>query len=92
MESGQIQIKTVAEVKASPMQAGNLTWPHCDQNHFVKPPCLALLTFPVSPLWRPLTMDPDLSFQNHIKQITRIAFFHLRNIAKIRNSLSKGDA
>ena len=37
-------------------------------------------------------MDPDLSFEYHIKQITRTAFFHLRNIAKIRKFLSKDDA
>ena len=37
-------------------------------------------------------MDPDLSFEYHIKQITRTALFHLRNIAKIRKFLSKDDA
>ncbi|XP_061151098.1 probable RNA-directed DNA polymerase from transposon X-element isoform X1 [Syngnathus typhle] len=36
--------------------------------------------------------DQTLSFQKHIKNITRIAFFHLRNIAKIRPILSTGDA
>ncbi|XP_057690967.1 uncharacterized protein LOC130915167, partial [Corythoichthys intestinalis] len=36
--------------------------------------------------------DPDLSFKAHIKQTCRTAFFHLRNIAKIRNILSKSDA
>ncbi|XP_068507191.1 uncharacterized protein [Syngnathus scovelli] len=36
--------------------------------------------------------DQMLSFQKHIKNITRIAFFHLRNIAKIRPILSTGDA
>ncbi|XP_060794858.1 uncharacterized protein LOC132897639, partial [Neoarius graeffei] len=30
-------------------------------------------------------IDPSLSFETHIDNITRIAFFHLRNIAKIRN-------
>ncbi|XP_067097450.1 uncharacterized protein [Osmerus mordax] len=39
-----------------------------------------------------VTMDPDLSFEYHIKQITRTAFFHLRNIAKILKFLSKDDA
>ena len=32
-----------------------------------------------------VTLDPDLSFDEHIKT----ALFHLRNIAKIRNFLSK---
>lgn len=37
-------------------------------------------------------MDPDLLFEYHIKQITRTAFFHLRNIAKVQKFLSKDDA
>ena len=39
-----------------------------------------------------VTMDPELSFEYHIKLITRTALFHLRKIAKIRNFLSKDDA
>jgi len=34
--------------------------------------------------------DQNLSFDSHIKQVS--AFFHLRNIVKIRNILSQGDA
>jgi len=34
--------------------------------------------------------DQDLSSDAHIKQVS--AFFHLRNIVKIRNILSQGDA
>ncbi|XP_073330500.1 uncharacterized protein [Pagrus major] len=33
-----------------------------------------------------------LTFQTHIKEITRTAFFHLRNIAKIRPALSRRSA
>ena len=36
--------------------------------------------------------DQNLSFDAHIKKVSRTAFFHLRNIAKIRNILSQGDA
>ncbi len=36
--------------------------------------------------------DQDLSFDSHIKQISRTAFFHLRKIAKIRSILSQKDA
>lgn len=36
--------------------------------------------------------DQDLSFNSHIKQTCKTAYFHLRNIAKIRNILSKSDA
>ena len=36
--------------------------------------------------------DQDMSFNFHIKQISRTAFFHLRNIAKIRHILSQKDA
>ncbi|KAI5090199.1 hypothetical protein C0J45_20334, partial [Silurus meridionalis] len=32
-------------------------------------------------------IDPSLSFESHVNNITRIAFFHLRNIAKIRNMI-----
>ena len=38
-----------------------------------------------------VTLDPDLSFDEHIKTVSSTAFFHLRNIAKIRNFLSKND-
>ena len=37
-------------------------------------------------------LEPDLSFDEHIKTISRTAFFHLRSIAKSRNFLSKNDA
>uniref|UniRef100_A0A3P9DJ14 THD domain-containing protein n=1 Tax=Maylandia zebra TaxID=106582 RepID=A0A3P9DJ14_9CICH len=33
-----------------------------------------------------------MSFKAHIKQICKTAFFHLRNISKIRNILSQSDA
>uniref|UniRef100_A0A669EZ97 Reverse transcriptase domain-containing protein n=1 Tax=Oreochromis niloticus TaxID=8128 RepID=A0A669EZ97_ORENI len=36
--------------------------------------------------------DQDMSFNAHIKQICKTAFFHLRNISKIRNILSRSDA
>ena len=39
-----------------------------------------------------MTLDHDLSFDDHIKTVSRTYFFHLRNIAKIRKFLSKNDA
>ncbi|KAI3367387.1 hypothetical protein L3Q82_026245 [Scortum barcoo] len=37
--------------------------------------------------------DQDMSFDDtHIKHISRSAFYHLRNIAKIRHFLSQSDA
>ena len=36
--------------------------------------------------------DQDMSFDAHIKQVSRTAFFHLRNIVKIINILSQKDA
>ena len=39
-----------------------------------------------------VSMDPGLSFDEHIKTVSRTAFFHLRNIAKIRNIMSTNDA
>ena len=39
-----------------------------------------------------VTLDPDLSFDKHIKTFSMLAFFDLHNIANIRNFLSKTDA
>ncbi|XP_034541124.1 uncharacterized protein LOC117814108, partial [Notolabrus celidotus] len=36
--------------------------------------------------------DQDLSFNSQIQQISRSAYFHLRNISKIRHFLSQSDA
>ncbi|XP_068609656.1 uncharacterized protein, partial [Brachionichthys hirsutus] len=36
--------------------------------------------------------DQDLSFQSQIKHISRTAFFHLRNISKVRHLLTRKDA
>ncbi len=37
-------------------------------------------------------LDSKLSFENHISNVTKTAFFHLRNIAKLWNMLSVSDA
>ncbi len=37
-------------------------------------------------------LDSNLSFENHISHVTKTAFFHLRNIPKLRNMLSVSDA
>ncbi len=37
-------------------------------------------------------LDSNLSFENHISHVTNTAFFHLRNIAKLRNMLTVSDA
>ncbi len=37
-------------------------------------------------------LDNNLSFENHISHVTKTAFFHLRNIAKLRNMLTVSDA
>ncbi len=37
-------------------------------------------------------LESKLSFENHISHVTKTAFFHLRNIAKLRNMLSVSDA
>ncbi len=37
-------------------------------------------------------LDSNLSFENHISNVTKTPFFHFRNIAKLRNMLSVSDA
>ncbi len=37
-------------------------------------------------------LDSNLSFENHISNVTKTAFFILRNISKLRNMLSVSDA
>ncbi len=37
-------------------------------------------------------LDINLSFENHVSHVTKTAFFHLRNIAMLRNMLSVSDA
>ncbi len=39
-----------------------------------------------------VTLDSNISFENHISHVTKTAFFHFRNIAKLRNMLSVSDA
>ncbi len=39
-----------------------------------------------------VVLDNLLSFENHISHFTKTAFFHLRNIAKLRNMLTVSDA
>ncbi len=36
--------------------------------------------------------DSNLSFENHISHVTKTEFFHLRNIAKLRNMITVSDA
>ena len=38
-----------------------------------------------------VVFDSDLSFEHHIRQITKIGFYHLKNIAKVRPLLSKAN-
>ncbi len=37
-------------------------------------------------------LDSKLSFENHISNVTKTAFFHLRNIAKLQNILTVSNA
>ncbi|KAL1261248.1 hypothetical protein QQF64_006513, partial [Cirrhinus molitorella] len=39
-----------------------------------------------------MLFDSNLSFENHISSICKTAFFHLKNIAKLRPMLLKSNA
>ncbi len=39
-----------------------------------------------------VVLDSNVSFEKHISHVTKTAFFHLRNIAKLRNMLTLSDA
>ncbi len=39
-----------------------------------------------------VVLDSNLSFENHISHATKTAFFHLRNIVKLRNMSNMSDA
>ncbi len=39
-----------------------------------------------------VVLDSNLSFEKHISHVTKTAFFHLRNIAKLQNMLRVSDA
>ncbi len=39
-----------------------------------------------------VVLDSNFSFENHIFHVSKKAFFHLRNIAKLRNMLTVSDA
>ena len=36
-------------------------------------------------------LDPDLNFESHISNLTKTAFYHLKNIAKVQSFLSQAD-
>jgi len=60
------------------------------QNNFNIEGCPVTLSTTVKDLG--VMLDRNLSFENHISFVTRTAFFHLRNIAKLHNMLSVSDA
>ncbi len=60
------------------------------QNNFNIEGCPVTLSTTVKDLG--VILDRNLSFEHHISYVTRTAFFHLRNIAKLRNMLSVSDA
>ena len=55
---------------------------------------LGNLALQVKPIVKNLgvILDPDLNFDNHISNVTKTAFYHLRNIARVRPYLSLEDA
>ncbi|TWW55907.1 hypothetical protein D4764_09G0009570 [Takifugu flavidus] len=50
------------------------------------------LTFSLSVKNLGVTFDQNISFNSHIKTVSRSAFFHLRNITRIRKLLTRHDA
>ncbi len=60
------------------------------QNHNLKLDVCTVTSSTVKNLG--VILDSTLSFENHIFHVTKTAFFHLRNIAKLRNMLTVSDA
>ncbi len=70
--------------------AHSLLLDHWLSDHMFKSYCVISQSLTAKNLG--VTFDPTLSFDQHIKEITKITFFHLRNIAKMRSFLSLADA
>ena len=66
--------------------------PKALRNHF-QPILTSLLAKPCENVKNlGVTLDADLNFQKHISNITKTAFYHLRNISKVRGFLSLQDS
>ena len=66
--------------------------PKALRNHF-QPILTSLLAKPYENVQNVgVTLDADLNFQKHISNITKTAFYHLRNISKVRGFLSLQDS
>ena len=81
--------RNVLKTKADAVVCGTECFRNASSNHLVTLDDIILASCPTVRNLGVIS-DQDLSSDAHIKQVS--AFFHLRNIVKIRNILSQGDA
>uniref|UniRef100_A0AAQ5ZK56 Reverse transcriptase domain-containing protein n=1 Tax=Amphiprion ocellaris TaxID=80972 RepID=A0AAQ5ZK56_AMPOC len=82
------------QLNASKTEAILIGTPHQLKSSPISAISLSDFSIPLSSSVRNLGVifDPHLSFEHHIQNLCKISFFHLKNISKLRPTLSLSDA